>query len=571
MLRHLHIENYTIIESLDLEFRPGLNVLTGETGSGKSIVVDAVELLLGGKASTDLIRSGSERGQIAGVFSAGPSSAKAPTAQWKRLRALLDDSGIELEDGEELIVQRDITAGGKSRVFVNHLPATAGLLKTLAPYLAEVHGQNEQQELFSPAVQLDLLDRFGGLSPLASPVRDHFAGWRALRDQKENLALRQRERLRQMDLWLFQKREIEQAALIRGEDEELEKEKLILAHASRIHASLATAFDLLYDASSSATAAIASACRSLEDVTAFDASLAPLVENLRSAQSTVDDVALTVRDRLSSFDLSPRRLEEVEDRLARLDRLKRKYGNTLDEVIRYFQQIAADVREAESTEALEAELDKKTAAAAAAYKKAAAELSSKRRAAAAELKRDMEKELKALAMAGTVFEARLDTSGEEEQWAASGLDRAEYLISPNPGEPLRPLNRIASGGEISRIMLALETAIDARRGAGGREHTLIFDEVDTGIGGIAAETVGKKLRQLGEGRQVLCVTHLPQIASFAHQHYRVEKSESAGRTVTTVEYLRKPERAEELARMLSGSRITDAVLKHAEQLLKANS
>jgi len=370
MLRHLHIENYTIIESLDLEFGPGLNVLTGETGSGKSIVVDAVELLLGGKASTDLIRSGSERAQISGVFSAGPSSIKASTAQWRRLRALLQESGVELEEGDDLIVQRDITAGGKSRVFVNHLPATAGLLKTLAPHLAEVHGQNEQQEIFSAAAQLEMLDRFGGLTPVASELRERFGEWRALRERKENLALRQRERLRQMDLWLFQKREIEQAALIAGEDQELEKEKLMLAHATRIHASLASAFDLLYDASGSATAAIASACRRLEEVTAFDASLAPLVENLRSAQSTADDVALTLRDRLSSLDVSPRRLEEVEDRLALLDRLKRKYGNTLDEVIAYFEQISADVREAESTEALGEELEKKLAACAAGYKKA---------------------------------------------------------------------------------------------------------------------------------------------------------------------------------------------------------
>jgi DNA repair protein RecN (Recombination protein N) len=565
------VENYAVVERLRIPFHSGLNLLTGETGSGKSIVVDAVELLLGGKASTDLIRSGSERAQISGVFTGGPSSTKASSAQWKRLRRLLDESGVELEDGEELIVQRDITAGGKSRVFVNHSPATAGLLKMLAPYLAEVHGQNEQQEIFSPAAQLEMLDRFGGLAPLASQLRERFAEWRALREQKENLALRQRERIRQMDLWLFQKKEIEQAALIPGEDQELEKEKLILAHATRIHASLASAFDLLYDASGSATAAIASACRNLEEVTAFDASLAPLVENLRSAQSTADDVALTLRDRLSSLEVSPRRLEDVEDRLALLDRLKRKYGNTLDEVIGYFEQISADVREAESTEALGEELDKKIAASSAAYKNGAAELSARRRAASGELKREMEKELKALAMAGTVFEARLESSSEEGQWSASGVDRVEYLISPNPGEPLRALNRIASGGEISRIMLALETAIDARRGAGGREHTLIFDEVDTGIGGIAAETVGKKLRQLGEGRQVLCVTHLPQIASFAHQHYRVEKSESAGRTTTTVEYLHKSERASELARMLSGSKITDAVLKHAEQLLKANS
>ena len=572
MLRHLHIENYTIIERLDLEFRPGFNLLTGETGSGKSIVVDAVELLLGGKALSDVIRAGAERAQVAGVF-APQLLPKSASSQWPQLRQLLDESGIELREGEDLIIQRDILPGGKSRIFVNHHPATAALLRSMAFYLAEVHGQNEHQELFSPRAQLEMLDRYGGLTALAATVRENFGHWKTLCEQQQELTLRQQERLRQLDLWQFQKREIQQAAIVPGEDHQLEQEKLLLVHAARIHASLASSFDLLYDSSSSTVSTVAAACRNLEEAAPFDATVKPLVESLALAKVSIEDVALQIRDRLSQLETSPQRLEEVEDRLALLDRLKRKYGPQLEDVLRYFEQISVQVREVESNEALCSALEKKVGDAAVAYSKAAAELSRRRRHAADELKRDIEKELKALAMAGTVFEARITSppNGEEEGWTALGYDRAEFLISPNPGEPLRALNRIASGGEISRIMLALETATDARRGAASRDHTLIFDEVDAGIGGRAAETVGKKLRQLGELRQVLCVTHLPQIASFAHHHYRVEKRERQGRTVTQIQYLHKSERAEELARMLSGSRITEAVIKHAEQLLKANS
>jgi len=573
MLRQLHIENYTLIDSLDLEFHPGFNLLTGETGSGKSIVVDAVELLLGGRASPEVIRSGCERAQIAGVFSA--PVAKAASALWNRMRALLDESGITLDAGEDLILQREILAGGKSRAFVNHCPATAGLLKNLAPFLAEVHGQNEQQELFSPAAQLEMLDRFGGLTPKAVVVREQFVTWKGLREQKDNLARRQQERLRQMDIWQFQKREIEQAAITQGEDAVLEQEKRLLVHGARIQSSLAAAFDQLYDSSNSAAALVSAAARNLESISAVDESLQPALDLLLSAKVSIEDAALSLRDRLAHLDMSPQRLEEVENRLAQLERLKRKYGPALENVSEYYDQVCADLREAESAEALGSALEDQLRAAAKAYAQSAGELSSQRREAAQELKREIERELKALAMNGTVFETRLTgpASGGEPspEWSASGIDHVEFLISPNPGEPLRPLNRIASGGEISRIMLAVELVTDSKRGAAGRDHTLVFDEIDAGIGGRAAETVGKKLRQLGEHRQVLCVTHLPQIASFAHHHLRVQKVERGGRTVTRVDYLRDGERTEELARMLSGSRITDAVIKHAEQLLKANS
>jgi len=574
MLRHLHIENYALIDALDVEFHPGLNLLTGETGSGKSIVVEALGLLLGDKASLDLVRSGTERARVSAVFSPLPTRPPAAT-RWERLVRLLAESGNELADGDDLVIQRDIQAGGKSRVFVNHQPATVSLVRALAPLLAEVHGQNEQQELFTPAAQLQALDRFAGLEMLAATVREHYEQWKALRAEQDDLARSERERLRQMDLWRFQMREIEQAGLSEqsdpAEDERLEEEKLLLANAARIQARLAASFDLLYESETSAAAAIAAAQRNLDEVAPYDATLVPLAGELQSARVSVQEAALALRDRLAGLDSSPQRLEEVENRLALLDQLKRKYGPTLADVIRYGREVFAKHEGAESAASRRQVIETQVKEAAAAYRKSAGELSRWRKEAAANLKKEVERELKDLAMKGTVLEIRLIVTEAEEGWRASGLDTVEFLISPNPGEPLRPFSRIASGGELSRTMLALETAIQSRSRSQGSDHTLVFDEVDSGIGGRAAETVGRKLRQLGEGRQVLCVTHLPQIASFAHHHYRVEKGLQNGRTVTQVQYLNQAGRAEELARMLSGSQITDAVMKHAAQLLKANS
>ena len=572
MLQQLHIENYALIETLDLEFHPGFNLLTGETGSGKSIIVDAVGLLLGAKASAETIRGGANRARVSGIFSL-PAAQTAGSAAHRThpFTQLLAEAGLSAENGEEIVLQREILASGKSRAFINHQPSTVTLLKNLAPFLAEVHGQNEQQELFSPHVQLEMLDRFGGIAALAATVRERFGLWKDLRQKQASLAQQAQERLRQMDLWQFQKREIEQAGIVLGEDQRLEEEKLLLAHATKIQSCLAASFDLLYDSSHSAVASVASANKNLEEVLSYDAALKPLAEALQSAKVSLEDVSLSLRDRMSGIETSPQRLEEVENRLALLERLKRKYGPELEEVLAYGEQVSVQIQEAESSEALSHSLAEKLREATADFQKTAEELSRRRREAARELKIHVEKELKALAMKGTVFEVRLTTSADEPDWRNSGIDRGEFLISPNPGEPLRPLARIASGGEISRTMLALEIVLDARWCSGGSGHSLIFDEVDAGIGGRAAETVGKKLRQLGKHRQVLCVTHLPQIASFAHHHFRVEKSERNRRTTTQVQYLEGEQRTAELARMLSGSQITDAGMKHAAQLLKANS
>ena len=633
MLRQLRIENYALIDRLEIEFSSGLNVLTGETGSGKSIVVEAVGLLLGDKGSAEMIRSGAERARLSGIFSCEKSEA----ARWSSLLARLAEGGIEVPAGDDLIIQRELiapTANGtssgasssvgalRSRLFVNNQSATAALLRQLAPQLAEIHGQNEQQELFLPSAQLDLLDRFGALDEQLAGVQATFAAWRQLRREWETLRAEQQDWLRQMDLWKFQRREIDEAELSREfdhapdrrlEDQKLEDEKRVLAHAERIRARLAAAYDLLYDAGHSSSSTIASAAKQLAEAAAYDTAMTPVIELLLSAKAQVEDAALTIRDRLSHLDASPGRIEEVESRLAALDRLKHKYGPTLADVMNYGDEVGRKLALAESSESRIEELEQQTKRAAAEYKKSATALSAARRKAAKALQRAVEAELSELAMAGTQFEAKLttaDSPSENAEWRATGIDQVAFLLSPNAGEPLAPIEKIASGGEVSRIMLALETVIasqpstagksapsvkpaarnsgakksDAAGGSGvesgvesgvgsatAPRHALIFDEVDSGIGGRAAETVGRKLRTLGAARQVLCVTHLPQIASFAHHHFRVEKLEQQGRTVTRVEPLNATGRREELARMLGGTQITPALRKHAEQLLKTNS
>jgi DNA repair protein RecN (Recombination protein N) len=603
MLRQLRIENYALIDRLEIEFSSGLNVLTGETGSGKSIVVEAVGLLLGDKGSAEMIRSGAERARLAGIFLSDDATADP---RWPELLSRLADGGIEVAAGDELIIQRELVSstspGGngasalRSRLFINNQPVTAALVRQIAPILAEIHGQNEQQELFLASAQMELLDRFGALDEMRSQVRGGFAAWREARREWETLRTEQQEWLRQLELWKFQRREIDAAELSRefdhDLDQKLEDEKRVLAHAERIRARLAAAYDLLYDAEQSSSASITSAEKQLSDAAAFDTALASVSETLLSAKAQVEDAALTIRDRLSHLDSSPGRLEEIESRLAALDRLKRKYGPTLRDVMNYGDEIGHKIAQAEGGESRLEELERQMRSAAAEYQKSATALGSARRKAAKELKRAIERELNELAMTGTQFEARLTTSSGEAEWRATGMDRVEFLLSPNAGEPLSALDRIASGGEVSRVMLALETVIASRpsnekagKPAGGNgkskaavrrtesipRHTLIFDEVDSGIGGRAAETVGRKLRGLGEQRQVLCVTHLPQIASFAHHHYRVEKLEQDGRTVTRLEQLNSAGRREELARMLGGTQITPALRKHAEQLLKTNA
>jgi DNA repair protein RecN (Recombination protein N) len=557
VLLELRVENYAVIDSLAVEFATGLNLLTGETGAGKSILIDALSLLLGDKASTEMIRHGAEKAVVSGVFEADE----------KQLTRVLEENGIEAE-GNQIIVKREIAAGGKGRAFVNNQPATVALLRALAPVLASIHAQNETILAFDEKARLELLDTFAGhdLSGLA----EKYAAWAAVRERLAQLDRDEQDRLRMADLWSFQKKEIEAARLLPGEDQKLETEKRVLANAEKLYGAATAAYQALYEDDASALTNIASARKQLEELARFDTKFLESLASLESAKAAIEDVSATARDYADGIDASPERLAEVEDRLALIDRLKRKYGSTVDEVIAYGEDVARKLNELENREDVVRELKKQLESAAAAYLSAAQAVSKKRYSAARELKKLVEAEINQLAMKA---QFRIEVSGADEpaNWTATGFDSVAYLISPNPGEPLKPVEQIASGGELSRVMLALKATIEAgKQSKAGVQRTLVFDEIDTGIGGRAAEAVGKKLKSLAKANQVLCITHLPQIASFADHHYLIEKREAAGRTKTFVRLLTPAEQTEEIARMLSGEKLTETSRQHAEQLLKAN-
>ena len=569
MLLELRVENYAVIDTLAVEFSPGLNLLTGETGAGKSILIDALSLLLGEKASADVIRHGSDKAVVSGVFE----------AEDKSVCCILEENGVGPEEGQ-IIVRREIAAGGKGRVFVNNQPATVALLRQLAPRLASIHAQNENILAFDAAARLALLDSFifaaVGPSETLTELEDlaaRYAVWAAVRDRIGEFERDEQDRLRMADLWSFQKKEIELARLEAGEDLKLETEKRVLANSEKLYAAAHGAYQLLYEADSSVVAGLSAAKKHFEELARFDSKFHETLASLHGARAAIEDASATARDYAEGIDASPERLAQVEDRLALLDRLKRKYGSSVDEVIAYGVEVARKLNELENREDVLRDLKKQLAAAAAAYLAAAQAISRKRYAAAKELQKLVEAEIGQLAMRAHF---RIEVSGSDEPaiWTASGFDQVAYLISPNPGEPLRPVEQIASGGELSRVMLALKATIETGRKsktAGLSQRTLVFDEIDTGIGGRAAEAVGKKLKALARSNQVLCITHLPQIASFAEHHYLIEKREAGGRAKTSVRALSAEERTEEIARMLSGAKLTETSRQHAEQLLKANA
>ncbi|MGD0696392.1 MAG: DNA repair protein RecN [Terriglobia bacterium] len=573
MLREIHIQNYAVVEKLALEFRPGLNLLSGETGSGKSILVDALGLALGGRASPDVIRTGQDRATVTAVF-----RVHQPTDRGKRRtswQAWFEEYGLVGADDDEIILRREIQSGGKSRLLVNDQPVTVAAVKLLARALVEVHGQGEHAALFEREAQLDLLDDFAGVEALLEEVRGLFHRRRELEREMDALNQNEQDRLRTIDLLRFQTQELERARLEPGEDARLEDEKRILANLEKIRAAASTAYGELYEEEISATSRIAAATRSLDELRRYDAVFEPHLEPLAGMKATLEDLAFFLRDYLGKLEANPHRLEEVEDRLALIDRLKRKYGKTIGEMLEYEKQTQQRLASLEHADERRADLERELEKAANDYQKAAQGLSARRREAARKLEKLVRQELAQLGMEKTRFEVRFAVPERQEEGlrgGAKGIDETEFLISPNPGEELRALEKIASGGELSRFMLALKTVVGgARMGDSNRRMapTFIFDEVDAGIGGRVAESVGQRLKRLASDTQVLCVTHLSQIACFADHHYYVEKFERGGRTVTEVRYLAsEKERAAELARMLSGSKITDAVLKHAAAMLK---
>ncbi len=555
MLLELIVENYAVVEQARIRFGEGLNVLSGETGSGKSIVVDSLSLLLGARASAEMIRSGETKARVSGIFAVSTNS---------ELTRLLTESGIEGSADDELIVEREVTANGKSRAFVGNRPVTTSFLRQLAPALGDIHGQNEQQNLFAAAAQRNLLDDYAQAAILRANVAGLFSDWRAAGEKLNELDRNEQEKLRLLDLWSFQRKEIEELQPRPGEDTELETERKVLQNVTKLQENASTAFDALYDSPASASTQVRQTLKRMDELTRIDESLSETAGTLKQAAVLLDEAAYSLRDYLGKLEGDPQRLEDVETRLAALDRLKRKYGRTIEEVLSFHSDVVQSINEVENAAEYRAALEAKRNQLADDYSQAANRLSEVRQAAAARLSKAAEGELKSLMMSGTQFRIVV----KQGEWSASGIDEIAILVSPNRGEELKPLEKIASGGELSRIALALKTAM----GSGERQEsvpTLVFDEVDAGVGGAAAAAVGKRLKSLSRANQVICVTHLAQIAGFADHHYAVSKREKKGRIVTQIDELSADERAREVGRMLSGEHITAEALRQAEQLIQA--
>jgi DNA repair protein RecN (Recombination protein N) len=550
MLRFLRIQHLAVIDSVEVEFEPGLNVLTGETGAGKSILVEAVGLLLGGRASGDLVRTGEDAASIEAIFESG---------------------------GEELLVRREITAQGRSRAFVNGALATAGALKELSSRLIELHGQHEHQTLLDASTHLDVIDSVGGTSPLVATVAAAYDALHASRDELARIRAATRDRETRQDLIAFQLGELDRAALTDpGEDAELAARRQILASAERVERLCTESYASLYDSDDAILAALGQVWRRVAELAALDPQFAPYLDARDGIKSQLEDLAGFLRKYADTVDASPARLQQVEERLALLERLKRKHGPSLGDAIARRDALRRELAELSRGDDRIAELERELAEARRRFLAAAETLSRERRRAAAVFATALEALVADLAMDRTRFEVRFGEPLPEAAWSGRGIDAAEFFVSPNPGEELRPLARIVSGGELSRIMLAIKTlTATSRHGfsdAADRPPSasapgLIFDEVDAGIGGRVADVVGRKLRTLGSAFQVLCITHLPQIAASADTHYAIEKRVERGRTRTTVRRLDEPARVDEVARMLGGEAISDGLRASAREML----
>jgi len=561
MLLELRAENYAVIDRAEARFGPGLNLLTGETGAGKSILIDALALLLGGKASADGVRHGAEKAVVSCVFEATPGALAA-----------LEQNGIDCDaEDATVVLRREIAANGKGRVFVNSQPATVGVLRALAPELALVHAQGETLDSFDQAQQRLLLDRYGAID--SDAAAQAYAAWRGADARLAELLGDEQERLRMAEMWRFQATEIDQAQIVGpDEDAELESEKRVLANAERLVAAGMGAYELLYEGEASAETALGQALKLVEELARYEPKFVETAKELAAAKATVEDVSATVRDFAAGVQAGPERLGEIEGRLALLDRLKRKYGKTLAEVMAFGAECERQLDEVENRDAVLAQLRSAEARLAREYESAAVDLTARRTKASERLGKAAEREINDLAMK-VKFSVTVIPEKERAQWSAHGWDEIAFLIATNAGEPLKPLDEIASGGEMSRVMLALKVAVESEAAGKARTvlpRTLVFDEIDIGIGGRAAEAVGLKLKALAASQQVICVTHLPQIAAFADQHFLIEKTEAAGRTKTSIRQMTDEDRVREIARMLSGATLTETSLRHAESMLAAS-
>ena len=560
MLTLLKIKNIALIDELELEFADGLNLLTGETGSGKSIIVDSLGALTGDRISSDLIKEGESAAQIEGLFN---------LVLDENLKEICAASGIELENEREidLIVRRELAANGRNRIFVNNQLVTNNFLKKIGAFLADIHGQGEQATLFNQATHLEMLDEYANSKTLRESVAKKYKELANIRREIENLQADEAQKLQLLDILQFQVDEIKKVNLSIGKDELLEEEKRRLNNVEKLSTLSDEAYLLLYENEEATIATLDKARQRITELTEYESSFREYTEGLQTAQAVLEDLAISVRDFRNRLEFSPERLEEIESRLAEIARLKRKYGGTIEGVLDHLGESEERLKNIETAELREKELNKKLTKAREDYLKGAAELHEKRTKAARKFEKEIEANLKAVALEKARFEVRINADkNNDKSFTAKGFDHIEFYFSANLGESVKPIAKVASGGEASRLMLIVQTT--AKLSA--TEKAMVFDEIDAGIGGRVAAAVGLKLKELAKTQQVLCVTHQPQIASLADQHFIVEKETVKNRTLIRVKKLSKNDQVEEIARMLTGAQITETARQHAREMLAQN-
>ena len=551
MLRSLSIRNFAILEKLDIDFGPGLNVLTGETGAGKSILMGALNVILGGRAGAEMVRGGADRASVDAVFDLS-GSREAVIA--------LDEMGFETET-EQLFLSREIGASGKSAARVGGRPASVAQLREIGEWLVDLHGQHEHQSLLAVPRHIGMLDDWGGKDVIAlrTHVGEAYRILRSLEAERSELETDARERARLLDLYSFQAREITEANLVEGEEEELHADARRLSNAEKLAESTSSVCAGITGEGGSVET-LSKLSRSLEEAATLDDRLAPIAESVAAAKYSLEEAGRDLLHYVDSIEHDPERLQQVEERLELISNVKRKYGDTVEEVIEYGRDVSRKLESLGHSEELGQELEAEITTTRERLQGYCAELSRLRQNIAREFADSVLTELHDLAMERTRFEVQI----EQGEPTPTGTDRVEFIISPNPGEPLRPLARIASGGEISRVMLAIKSAM-ARQDP---LPTMVFDEIDVGVGGRTASVIGDKLAALAKNAQILCITHLPQIAGRADSHYYIEKRITGDRTTVAVSPLLNGDRVEELARMLGGADVTETVLQHAREMLK---
>lgn len=555
MLKRIIVKNFALIDNLEVDFHPGFNALTGETGAGKSIIIDAVDIVIGGQGLSEFIRSGENAALIEAFFEVTGN---------KKINDILEKLELMPEESEYLILSREIIRTGKNVTRINGRSVTLSVYKEVARNLVDIYGQHHQQSLLDSQKHIELVDIYGGkqIMELRSQVAEVYFELTDIENRLKQMNALEKEYARMADVYRFQYNEIEASQLMIGEDTSLATERKILTSSEKLTLLSQQVYEVLYSGQSNASDLLNEAVRHLKDIASIDQAANHMYENLQTALYQIEDVARDIKAYGLNIEFDPERLQQVDNRISLINQLKKKYGNTIEEIVQYQKQIASSMEATENWEENKCKLTEAFEQKKAQYDHLATKLTEKRRTVAGKLNEEITIQLKELNIPHVSFEGEIRPKNVR---GSQGLDDVEFMISPNLGEPLKPLAKIVSGGEMSRIMLAFKTVLSAADSI----PTMIFDEVDAGVGGIALQAVAKKLSMIGSIKQVVCVTHSPQIAAYADNHFKIEKSVSNERTITKINFLSYEQRINEIARMLSGDKITEVIRKHAEEILES--